>query len=63
MEPIGITVRGSGEWVVVHRCTGCEEVNLNRSAGDDNPLALLRIAVLPLALVASSASARTRSSA
>jgi hypothetical protein len=49
MEPIGITVRGSGEWVVVHRCTGCEEVNLNRSAGDDNPLALLRLAVLPLA--------------
>ena len=49
MEPIGITVRGSGEWVVVHRCSGCEEVNLNRSAGDDNPLALLRLAVLPLA--------------
>jgi hypothetical protein len=49
MEPIGITVRGSGEWVVVHRCTGCEEVNLNRSAGDDNSLALLRLAVLPLA--------------
>jgi RNHCP domain-containing protein len=49
MEPIGITVRGSGEWVLVHRCVGCEEVNLNRSAGDDNPLALLRLAVLPLA--------------
>ena len=49
MEPIGITVRGGGEWVLVHRCAGCEEVNLNRSAGDDNPLALLRLAILPLA--------------
>ena len=49
MEPIGITVRGDGEWVLVHRCTGCDEVHLNRTAGDDNPLALLRLAVLPLA--------------
>jgi hypothetical protein len=49
MEPIGITVRGGGEWVLVHRCTGCDEVHLNRTAADDNPLMLLRIAVLPLA--------------
>jgi hypothetical protein len=49
MEPIGITVRGSGEWVLVHRCTRCDEVHLNRTAADDNPLMLLRIAVLPLA--------------
>lgn len=49
MEPIGITVRGDGEWVLVHRCTRCDEVHLNRTAGDDNPLMLLRLAVLPLA--------------
>ena len=49
MEPIAITVRGGGEWVIVHRCNGCDEVHLNRSAGDDNALALLRLAVLPLA--------------
>jgi hypothetical protein len=49
MEPIAITVRGDGEWVVVHRCTGCDEVHLNRSAADDNPLMLLRLAVRPLA--------------
>jgi hypothetical protein len=49
MEPIGITVRGRGEWVIVHRCTGCGEVHLNRSAGDDNPLVSLRLAILPLA--------------
>ena len=23
MEPIAITVRGDGEWVLVHRCSGC----------------------------------------
>lgn len=49
MEPIGITVRGTGEWVLVHRCAGCDEINLNRTAGDDNPLVLLRLAVRPLA--------------
>jgi hypothetical protein len=49
MEPIGITVRGGGEWVLVHRCTGCDEIHLNRTAGDDNPLMLLQLAVKPLA--------------
>jgi len=49
MEPIAIHVRGDGEWVLVHRCTACGEVHLNRCAGDDNPLVLVRIAVLPLA--------------
>ena len=48
MEPIAISVRGDGEWVVVHRCAGCGEVHLNRSAGDDNPLILMRVAVRPL---------------
>ncbi|HEX9123199.1 MAG TPA: RNHCP domain-containing protein [Actinomycetota bacterium] len=49
MEPIAIGVRGDGEWVIVHRCTGCDELHLNRAAGDDNPLVLLRLAVKPLA--------------
>jgi hypothetical protein len=49
MEPIAVSVRGSGEWVLVHRCTGCGSVHLNRTAGDDSPLLLLRIAVGPLA--------------
>jgi len=49
MEPIAICVRGDGEWVIVHRCTGCDELHLNRTAGDDNPLLLLRVAVRPLA--------------
>jgi RNHCP domain len=49
MEPIAICVRGDGEWVVIHRCTGCDALHLNRTAGDDNPLLLFRIAVMPLA--------------
>jgi hypothetical protein len=50
MEPIAISVRGGGEWVIIHRCTGCGELKSNRAAGDDSPLLLLRLAVRPLAL-------------
>lgn len=49
MEPIAVCVRGDGEWVLVHRCLGCGELHLNRTAGDDHPLTLLRLAVRPLA--------------
>jgi hypothetical protein len=49
MEPIAITVRGDGEWVLIHRCLGCGVLHANRSAADDNPLLLLRLAVKPLA--------------
>jgi hypothetical protein len=49
MEPIAITVRGDGEWVLVHRCVGCDDIHLNRTAGDDNPLVLVRLALRPLA--------------
>jgi hypothetical protein len=49
-SPIAISVRGRGEWVIIHRCTGCGELKANRSAGDDSPLLLLRLAVKPLAL-------------
>ena len=49
MEPIAICVRADGEWALVHRCGGCSAVSVNRVAGDDNPLALMRIAVRPLA--------------
>jgi hypothetical protein len=49
MEPIAISVRAGGEWCLIHRCTGCGTVHLNRIAGDDSPLLLVRIAVGPLA--------------
>lgn len=49
MEPIAISVRGSGEWLLIHRCTNCGVLHINRTAGDDNPLLLLKLAVGPLA--------------
>lgn len=49
MEPIAVSVRGAGEWVLIHRCTGCTILSLNRTAGDDNALMLLRLAAGPLA--------------
>jgi hypothetical protein len=49
MEPIAITVRGDGEWVLIHRCRGCGVLHANRTAGDDNPLLLVRLAVRPIA--------------
>jgi hypothetical protein len=49
MEPIAITVRNDGEWVLIHRCRGCGTLSSNRVAGADNPLLLVRIAVKPLA--------------
>jgi hypothetical protein len=49
MEPLAVAVRGGGEWVLVHRCTGCGVVHLNRSAGDDNVYVLLQLVTRPLA--------------
>jgi hypothetical protein len=50
MEPIAVTVRGKGRWVLIHRCTSCGRLRLNRTAGDDNVLRLLQLAVLPLTM-------------
>ena len=49
MEPLAIAVRRDGEWLIVHRCTACDAIDLNRVAGDDNALLLTRLAVRPLA--------------
>jgi hypothetical protein len=49
MEPVAICVRSDGEWALIHRCTGCRTMHLNRVAGDDSPLMLMRLAVRPLA--------------
>ncbi|GES36765.1 hypothetical protein RAJCM14343_2018 [Rhodococcus aetherivorans] len=48
MEPISVTVRGGGEWVIIHRCRTCGTLDANRCAGDDNPLALVRIVLRPI---------------
>jgi len=50
MEPIAIAARKSGEWVIIHRCTECGALRENRIAGDDNEMALLSLAVRPVAL-------------
>ena len=49
MEPLAIAVRGRGEWVLIHRCRGCDALVANRTAGDDNPLLLVKLAVQPIA--------------
>ena len=49
MEPVAVCVRADGEWALVHRCTGCSTLRLNRIAGDDNALTLMHLAVRPLA--------------
>jgi len=49
MAPIGIDVRRDGEWAIIHRCAGCGVLRTNRVAGDDAELALLGLALRPLA--------------
>ncbi len=48
MEPIGVWVRGKGEWAIIHRCRRCGGFSSNRVAADDNPLKLMSIALKPL---------------
>jgi hypothetical protein len=49
MEPIAISVRQKNEWMIIHRCTRCGALKGNRIAGDDNEMALLSLAVRPVA--------------
>ena len=49
MRPVGIEVRADGEWAIIHRCTGCQALKANRIAGDDREVALLQLALRPLA--------------
>lgn len=49
MEPVALEVRRDSEWAIVHRCTGCGTLKTNRIAGDDHELALLALALRPLA--------------
>jgi hypothetical protein len=49
MEPIGIEVRHDGEWAIIHRCRACHALRTNRIAGDDHELALLALALRPIA--------------
>lgn len=49
MEPVAVTVRGEGRWVLIHRCLDCGRLRMNKTALDDNPLVLLQLATAPLA--------------
>jgi hypothetical protein len=48
MEPIAVTVRGERRWMLIHRCTHCGRLRMNRAAADDNVLLLMQLAALPL---------------
>jgi hypothetical protein len=50
MEPIAVSARPDGEWLIVHRCCTCFVVHVNRIAGDDSERELLGLAVRPLRL-------------
>jgi hypothetical protein len=47
MAPIGTFHRPKGEQVLLHRCLGCGVERYNRVAADDNPLACLRLPLVP----------------
>lgn len=48
MEPLTLSARPDGEWMIIHQCQTCEKVSANRIAGDDNVLVLMRLALKPL---------------
>lgn len=49
MTPISIAVLRNGDWMVIHRCTRCDELTSSPICPDDNQLILMRMAVRPLA--------------
>lgn len=49
MAALCLSTRQDGEWLLIHHCVNCGELSANRIAGDDNALALIRMAVRPLA--------------
>ncbi|MFB7914741.1 RNHCP domain-containing protein [Streptomyces sp. NPDC056061] len=49
MTALSLSAREDGEWTLIHECLTCGELSANRIAGDDNALALMRLAVRPLA--------------
>lgn len=48
MEPIGVWARSKGEWAVIHRCTSCGFVRINRIAPDDDEVRLFSLAARPI---------------
>lgn len=48
MAALCLSVRPDGEWLIIHHCVACGELSSNRTAGDDNALLLLRMAMRPI---------------
>jgi len=48
MQPVGIWIKESGEWAVIHRCTKCGFLRANRVAADDDEMRLFTLAAKPL---------------
>jgi len=48
MKPAGIHVQKNGEWSIIHKCSKCGSIKINRIAYDDNELLLLTLAAEPL---------------
>ncbi len=48
MEPISMYVQKNREWSIIHRCTQCKTIRVNRVASDDNELLLFTVATEPL---------------
>lgn len=40
MEPVGLMLKENEELSLIHHCLGCDRINYNRKAGDDNALML-----------------------
>lgn len=51
MEPISVWVKPSGEWAIIHRCTGCGFIRTNRIAADDNEMLLFALAAKPITML------------
>ncbi len=49
MEPVAVWVRPGGDWALIHRCRSCGHLQSTRIAGDDNEVALVSLAVRPIA--------------
>jgi hypothetical protein len=47
MAPAGLYERRDGEQILVHRCWECGIERANRVAADDDPAAVMRLALLP----------------
>ncbi|MET8671297.1 RNHCP domain-containing protein [Streptomyces albidoflavus] len=49
MAPLAVAVHGPGDWRLIHRCTVCATLTSAPVRADDHQVALMALAVRPLA--------------